>query len=183
MASTLDHIERALAESYRKEIDQEENVWRSLPFFAAAIAFQTTALSQVLLRLPEQSTGAWWDAISSLLISALLMLIAILFLLASIAPARFSYVSDELSLLRYAHELDQDELDAVAAGVVPVDALVVFKTALADQYAAAIHHNRQINQRRALRRSIAGLATLGSAFFTIFLVIRVMLHYIPQGNQ
>ena len=32
MASALDHIERTLAEAYRKEIDQEENVWRSSPF-------------------------------------------------------------------------------------------------------------------------------------------------------
>ncbi|HEY8288257.1 MAG TPA: hypothetical protein VIG49_03240, partial [Acetobacteraceae bacterium] len=43
VASTLDHIEKTLADAYRKEIDQEENVWRSLPFFAATLALQLAA--------------------------------------------------------------------------------------------------------------------------------------------
>jgi hypothetical protein len=36
----LAYIEKAFADAYRKEIDQEENVWRSLPFFAATLAVQ-----------------------------------------------------------------------------------------------------------------------------------------------
>jgi hypothetical protein len=161
---TLDHIEQTLADAYRKEIDQEENVWRSLPFFAATIAFQIAALSQVLLRLPEKSTGAWWDAIVAIILVVLLILAALLFLAGSIAPATFSYISDEPALLASARGLDQDEQDAEAQRLSPVDALAVLKRTLADQYSVAAHHNRQINQRRALRRSLAGLATLGSAF-------------------
>lgn len=42
----LDHIGKTLADQYRKEIDQEENVWRSLPFFAATLALQVAALAQ-----------------------------------------------------------------------------------------------------------------------------------------
>ncbi len=181
MTSTLDHIEKTLADAYRKEIDQEENVWRSLPFFAATISFQIAALSQVLLHLPQTSTGAWWDAIIALVLGAVLIAVAVVFLAGSIAPASFSYVSDEPALLDYARGLDQDEQDALAANLSPIDALGALKSTLADQYAIATHHNRQINQRRAFRRSIAGLATLGSAVFNVFLVVRVMLHYIPQG--
>ena len=48
----LTHIEKTLAEAYRKEIDQEENVWRSLPFFAATLALQLAAIFQVIARLP-----------------------------------------------------------------------------------------------------------------------------------
>ena len=59
MSSALDHIEKTLADGYRREIEQGENVWRSLPFFAATIAFQIAALSQVLLRLPPASSGAF----------------------------------------------------------------------------------------------------------------------------
>jgi hypothetical protein len=40
----LGHIEKFLADTYRKEIDQEENVWRSLPFFAATLALELAAL-------------------------------------------------------------------------------------------------------------------------------------------
>lgn len=178
MASTLDHIEKALAESYRKEVDQEENVWRSLAFFAAVIAFQLTAVSQVLTRLPEKGMGVWWDAIMATIFITILIFVAILFLVASIAPAKFNYISDEIALLAYARGLDQDEQDALAKTLPSVDALTVLKNTLADQYSVATHHNRQINQTRAFYRSIAGLATLGSAFFTLFLVIRLTLHYL-----
>jgi hypothetical protein len=51
----LAYIERTLADSYRKEIDQEENVWRSLPFFAATLALQLAALSQIIDKLPERT--------------------------------------------------------------------------------------------------------------------------------
>ncbi len=43
----LDHLEKTFADAYRKEIDQEENVWRSLPFFAATLALQLAGLAQV----------------------------------------------------------------------------------------------------------------------------------------
>ncbi len=43
----LDHLEQTFADSYRKEIDQEENVWRSLPFFVATLALQPAGLAQV----------------------------------------------------------------------------------------------------------------------------------------
>ncbi len=39
VTSALDHIEKTLAAAYRREIEQGENVWRSLPVFAATIAF------------------------------------------------------------------------------------------------------------------------------------------------
>jgi hypothetical protein len=52
----LTHIEKTLADAYRKEIDQEENVWRSLPFFAATLALQLAAIFQVITRLPPMGT-------------------------------------------------------------------------------------------------------------------------------
>jgi hypothetical protein len=164
MVTTIDHIEKTLVDTYRKEIDQEENVWRSLPFFAATISFQVAALSQALWRSPPSgSPGAWWDAIVALVLGSFLMIFAIAFLAASIAPAKFSYISDEPALPDYARGLDQDEQDALAHGAPPLDALSVLKNTLADQYSVATHHNRQINQQRAFRRSVAGLAILGSS--------------------
>ena len=182
MPPTLDHIEKTLADAYRKEIDQEDNVWRTMPFFAAAIAFEITAVWQVFLRLPPQGSGAWLDVISAVVLLAVVLLVAIIFLAASIAPARFSYISDEPSLLEYARALDRDQQTALAQNMAPFEALAVLKATMADQYALATHHNRQINQRRMLWRSVAGLATLGSVVLTIFLVSRLMLHYIPNGS-
>lgn len=59
MASTLDHIEKTLADAYRKEIDQEENIWRSLPFFAATLALELGAIYQIAGHLPGRNIAAW----------------------------------------------------------------------------------------------------------------------------
>ncbi len=99
---------------------------------------------------------------------------AVAFLIASVAPAEFSYVADEPALLDHARGLDQDENEGVET-----DALAMLKGTLAEQYARATHHNRRINQRRALHRSAAGLATLASVLVTAFLVARLMFYYVP----
>ena len=43
----IDYLETLFGEAYRKEIDQEENVWRSLPFFAATLALQLAGFAQI----------------------------------------------------------------------------------------------------------------------------------------
>ena len=182
MPPVIDHIEKTLADAYRKEIDQEENIWRSLPFFAAALAFQMTALSLVLSRLPEAGTGVWLDAVGAIVLMSLCIMAVLGFLALSITPERFTYVADEPALLAYALDLEQDERDAREQEMAPVEAVDALKRTLADQYAVAAHGNRRINQRRALYRSFAGLAMLGSVFFTAFLIIRVMLHHMPHDN-
>jgi len=180
VVSTLDHIEKTLADSYRKEIDQEENVWRSLPFFAATIAFQFVTLAQVVLRLPEKGTGTRWDVVTAIVLLSICILLALAFLVASILPSRFSYISQEPALLDYARGLDEDEAEAARIGAPPLDAVAELKRTLADQYAVATRDNRMINQRRAWYRSIAGLATLASIGCTAFLIVRMMLYYVQH---
>ncbi len=101
----LDYIEGTLAQSYRKEIDQEENVWRSPPFFAATLALQLAALFQIVDKLPDPSTLAGRTAVALLTISGFAVVVAILFLSASIYPASFDYTSSETELLDHAQEL------------------------------------------------------------------------------
>ena len=177
-SATLDHIEKTLMEAYRKEIDQEENIWRSLPFFAATLALQLAALFPIIERLPPRFGPAWWTAIVFASISGFATVIALAFLARSIWLAKFRYIAPESELLAYADGLDRDEQ---AAGVAaPVDALGTLKAMLALQYAVATVNNRHINQRRALWRAIAGVATLASVFATLALVVTVALTYIPR---
>jgi hypothetical protein len=181
VASTLDHMEKTLADAYRKEIDQEENIWRSLPFFAATPAWQLAALLQIFDRLPQAGKGAWWDSMGCTTIASLATLTALGFLAVSIFPARFRYLAPEPELLDYAARLDLDERQTIAMeGQEPFDALARLKQALAQQYAVATHHNRQIDQQRARWRSIAGVATLMSVLATLALVATVAAHYVPK---
>ncbi len=85
-------------------------------------------------------------------------------------------------LLDYAEGLDSDEEQAIADGETdPVDALATLKKVLARQYANATHHNRQINQRRALWRSMAGLATLIAVLAILALVAITTAYHIPKN--
>jgi len=185
VTSTLDHIEKTLADAYRKEIDQEENVWRSLPFFAAALALQLAALFQIIDRLPPKWSGGWWDTVVWSSIAALATLTAVGFLMASIFMARFRYIAPEPELLDYAEGLDLDELQAATPSPPGgrFSAVAKLKATLARQYAVATHHNRQINQRRALWRSVAGLATLVSVLAMLCLVTTVAWYYVPVAHR
>ena len=180
---TLDHIEKSFADSYRKEIDQEENIWRSLPFFVAALALQFGAVFQLIERLPSRDGHAWWISMAFACIAGLSTLTALLFLAVSFLPAKFRYIATEPDLLAYAEGLDDDERNARAAGQAdPADALETLKIALARQYAAATHNNRLINQRRARWRSVAGLATLSSVIAMFGLVATVAVTYLARSH-
>jgi hypothetical protein len=67
MPEILDHVEKTVADKYRKEIDQEENVWRTLPFFVAALSLEVAELTQVAMR-----TAAGIATLTSLLAILLL---------------------------------------------------------------------------------------------------------------
>jgi ferric-dicitrate binding protein FerR (iron transport regulator) len=178
---TLDHLEKTLADAYRKEIEQEENIWRSLPFFTATLALQMAALFQVLDKVPPWTT--WQGVLCAVLLAfaAAATLVALGFMVAAIYPAEFRYVASEPDLVTYATDLDRAE-DETPEAEQGGDALAAFKRELARQYAIATHHNRRINQRRARRRSIAGLAALASILATVLLVGGVMTPYVPNGQ-
>jgi hypothetical protein len=123
------------------------------------------------------------DAVGCIGIAALATLVALAFLAASIFIARFRYIAPEPELLDYAEGLDSDERQMADDGQEnPIDAAATLKRTLARQYAVATHHNRQINQRRALWRSIAGLATLVSVLATLVLIADVTLRHVPKAN-
>ncbi len=161
--AALAYIEKTLAESYRKEIDQEENVWRSLPFFAATIALQIAALFQMIDNLPVLTTTAGKVSIVILAVTGLLTLVALGCLAALIYPQKFNHIASEPALLAWARDLMQDEqANANPTQPTPFNALAMLKSELPRQYAEGANRNRQINKRRERLRSMAGLAALGS---------------------
>jgi len=52
----LAQIEKTLADAYRRELEREENIWRSLPCFAATLALHLAALFQIVEKLPNPQT-------------------------------------------------------------------------------------------------------------------------------
>ena len=174
------YVEQIFAAAYYREIEHEENVWRTLPFFAATLALQLTALFQIIDHLPPSGTVARQAALGCAVISGLTTFAALILLAASIMPARFDYISPEPDLLDFAYRLDREgqaAADPVAAGT---EALETLKRELSRQYAIAAEHNRGINRSRAKRRSVAGLSTVVSVLATMALVSVIAVTYVPK---
>ncbi len=175
----LSHIEKTLADSYRKEIDQEENVWRSLPFFATTVALQLATIAQFIGRLPALKSQYSWMPLSLLAGTAVMMGVAVALLFACIFPAKFTFISKESELLQFAQDLITYERSLPAATVTSpptsFDALETLKLALAQQYGATTVHNRKINELRELFRALAGLAIVLSMLTTLMFVSSVII--------
>jgi len=174
----LDHLERTFAESYRKEIDQEENVWRSLPFFAATLALQLAAFAQIRDWVAGTG-GAMFVAAAILLAAAGVATITALGCLAlSVRTANFLRVAREPAFLLYVEQVRADARAAAAGAddqAVAEAALALVKEALVKQYATAADSNRQVTEGRARWRTRAGLATLASVLVMLALVTLVVL--------
>ena len=177
----LSHIEKTFADAYRKEIDQEENIWRSLPFFAATLALQLAALFQVVPRLPPPETRTRLISGILLVLTGLFMFAALCLLAACIAPARFRYILREPALFRYTEDLIRAErAPGNQGGEDGIDALTSLKSELSHQFAVAADHNRKINKRRELLRTFAGLAVIASVLSTLLLVTAGLADYIDH---
>lgn len=168
----LDHLEKSFANSYRKEIDQEENVWRSLPFFAATLALQLTAVAQMRDWVLSATGPVALAAAAILGLAAAATLLALVFLAASIWPAEFRYVTAEPELMEYAERVRAEAL--AHAGATPdqaaAAALAAVRASMTRQYAGAVASNRAINRRRAGRRTQAGVAILVSVLLVLGLL-------------
>ena len=171
----LDYLEKLFGDAYRREIDQEENVWRTLPFFAATLALQLAGLAQV--RDWAAGIDGWlsWLTLALLGVAALATFAALLFLAESIWPAEFRYVTPEPDLRDYMERVRTEAAAGRTAEEAVGIALQAARAVLVQQYALGAAHNRVINQRRANRRTRAGLATLASVLAVLVLVALVVI--------
>src|SRR5690242_10543276 len=76
-----EYLEKLVTESFKRELDQEENVVRSLPFFATSIGVLITFVGFVRTTLPAFSLTAWPIIAYGLLFSLLCALAALLLFL------------------------------------------------------------------------------------------------------
>jgi hypothetical protein len=183
----LDHLERTFAEAYRKELDQEENIWRSLPFFAATLALQLTAVTQIRDWIAAIGGPLFVAAVTLLAVAGVSALAALAFLALSIWPADFRRVAREPAFRDYAEDVraavDRTAQPGTTAQDIADQALVTVKAALAEQYSLAADNNRMVNETRALWRARAGLAMLGSVFAALVLVAIVVVTNIHDHGK
>ncbi|WP_298720532.1 hypothetical protein [uncultured Ferrovibrio sp.] len=98
MVTRKEYLEKLLADSYKKENDGEENVARSLPFFAASLALLAATLGAIRTEAPPlditRESLVFWILIA-------LIFVAIGFVLfhlyQAVRPRSFKYLSKNLN--------------------------------------------------------------------------------------
>lgn len=153
---------------YLKEVDQEENVWRSLPFFSATLAVEVIALNQVAPRANLIEGPVWWLSLGSAAILVLLIVAVIVYLYRAIQPRTFSYVSEASAIVAYVETLERTPQPEPIPPEYAPDAQL--RRMLVNQLAAAIDANQRINQDRAQERGRAAVLLLASILMTIVVI-------------
>lgn len=138
----LDYLEKLFDDDCRKEIDQEENVWRTLPFFTATLALQLAGVAQVRNWVGGVPGALYWLSLTLLGAAALATFAALLFLAESIWLGRCRYATREPDLKNYIKQVRAAE---IAGGTTDAEAtLVAFSAARAvmvQQYTLGAAHN------------------------------------------
>lgn len=170
-----EYLETIVAESYRAELEHEENVIRSLPFVAGALAVLATALSFARSYLPNLYPIIVYALMVGLGIA---VLIVITFLLIALGHARrYEYISSGAELRAYREDLIAFyQNTGVAAAQVDGQVLSDMRETIIDQYIVGSMHNRMNNERAAAARNRAFTSLVAALAIAFALVGAISLH-------
>jgi protein-S-isoprenylcysteine O-methyltransferase Ste14 len=172
-----EYLEKLAAEGYRQQLADEENVPRSLPFFAASLAVLVAILGAIKDWIPAPSSSAYPLVIWALLgVLAFTILVIMYFLREAVRKRDFKYVMNEHKVAKYAEDLRLFyEPDAsLTAEACEAAILADIQAELARQYRDAAVNNRALNFRRASARSTA-FEVLVFALLLAFAIIAIIL--------
>lgn len=179
-----EYLEKIAAESYKREVDQEENVVRSLPFVVAAMALLVTILGFAKIYIPVYSINFYPIFVFSILLGVGVSVgISILFLFLTVIPREFRYLSRTSDLQEYARSLrdyysqlhDVDDIDKSV--VEDIRILMIEQYAIGTTYSQTMNNNRYGARAKAFTSLVVALAL---AF--VFLAT-ISIHEIVEGTR
>jgi hypothetical protein len=173
-----DYLDKLVTDSYRKEVEFEENVWRTLPFFAAVLGLEIAALGVLRADLAQLSGPLGYVGLALAGFWALLVVATLGFLARAIWAADFDYLGKETELITFARRLE--ELVRQRAALAPDaplpkaagrDIRDELRETILWQMADCTVGNRAINKRRELARERAGRTILASILLVLVLAL------------
>ncbi len=167
-------LKETFRDAYRKEVEQEENVWRTLPFFAATLALQLAALGWVRDWIPVETGWMRLAAFSLLGTAAVATLWTLGCLGGAMWPMAYEWPLSEPGVLEQLTDRTRADRQTLPSGQQTTDMsrllLNELKIDPIDDYATVTVRNRKLNERRSRRRRDAGMATLLSLTIELVLV-------------
>ena len=180
-----EYLEKIVAASYAREIDQEENIFRTLPFAAAALAIIFTFMVFIKNDVPDRLTGVYGIVIWVMLaLFWIVIAFALCFLWATVAAKPLQFLSPPNELYRYVTDLR----DYYTAFRTPSDEIEqkVFedtRTFMIEQYTLGAIHNQRINERRLRARTRAFQSLIVALIVALATVAVLLGHKIVRGGS
>lgn len=151
----FEYLEKILEASFKREFEQDENVVRSLPFFATALGVIVAIFSQIITRMPAPETGAA-GIVNIMLAGAAGAFTWVLWCLFQIVRVReYKVPPDEQKLVAWAEALrayyaKQGKTPAQAEKAATSD----LRNRMIAAYAESAVHNREVNRSKFKHRTI-----------------------------
>jgi hypothetical protein len=180
-----EYLEKIVAASYAREIDQEENIFRTLPFAATALAIIFTFMVFIKNDIPDRLTGVYAIVIWVMLaLFWIVIAFALCFLWAAIAAKSLQFLSPPNELYRYVTDLR----NYYAASRTPSDQIEqkVFedtRTLMIEQYTLGAIHNQRINERRLRARTRAFQSLIVALIVALATVAIIVGHKLVRGGS
>jgi hypothetical protein len=167
-----DYMEGLFREAFRRELDVDENVARTLPFFAATLALEATLYGYILTRLPHPELTLLSLWLHGLLFVAAASAAGVLWTLFQAVRVReYRIPPKEIEQLAWAGQLKSYYEDQ---GLTPktVEGRVAeqLRDRMILEFAEAVEHNRKANAPK-LRARALGFTLLTAMLFIAFLMI------------
>ncbi len=167
-----EYLERLFADAYKRELEQEENVVRSLPIIAAIASVTLLVLREFGDGVPRFD----WTLLAFVLHGLIVaiggaFLYVLFFLFVALRPRQYRHPDDEIDIRSVAEAtFEYYQTESKSAEEAEAIALHAIRQQMIEQFAAAATNNREQNMRRQRARSKAfnGLvAALALAFLLV----------------
>jgi hypothetical protein len=172
MPSVDEYVETIVSEGFEREIEQEENIVRSLPFCATSLGILAAALSLILPALCPPARDVFTIVTYGLLATlGCTFLVLFFYLFRSVWPRRVAYPINGTDLLSYADKLRAYYAKSEAAPEIVESAMIAdIREIRIQQIAEATRWNRKRNVPRLRARDRAITVLIFSVLLAFFLL-------------
>jgi hypothetical protein len=179
-----EYLEALMAESYKREIEQEENVIRSLPFVVVGLAVISTIMIFVSKYIPTLSFDSYRLIVwGMLIVFGCLIVSVIIFLLRAVSGVRFLRVRNSTDLYEYFMKLSKYYRDLGRTPSQISEAVVNdMRILMAQHYAISSTHNQAINFSRSKARARAFVSLVFAIALAFGIVVIISVHEAVNGS-
>lgn len=180
-----EYLEELMAASYKREIDQEENVVRSLPFVAVGLAVLSTIMIFVSKFIPEYRFKSYVIVVCGMLFFfGCLIILVIIYLLLAVSGPRFQRVSNPTELYLYSKRLEKYYGDIGRTPEQIAQAVVNdMRLLMSQQYATCSAYNQAINVAHSRARARAFVSLVMAVALAFGIVVTISVHEAMNGSS